>query len=46
VRDAWQLHGWNGESPPGVGVRIADMTAVEAAARSLLFPSIGERLAE
>ncbi|MBK7664319.1 MAG: PD-(D/E)XK nuclease family protein [Sterolibacteriaceae bacterium] len=44
-RDAWYLHGWNGESPPGAGVRIADMAAVEAAARSLLFPSIGERLA-
>lgn len=44
-RDAWHLHGWNGESPPGVGVRISDMAAVEAAARSLLFSSIGERLA-
>ena len=44
-RDAWHLHGWNGESPPGAGVRIADMAAVEVAARSLLFPSIGERLA-
>lgn len=43
-RDAWYLHGWNGESPSGAGVRIADMTAVETAARSLLVPSIGERL--
>ncbi len=44
-RDAWHLHGWNGESPPEAAVRIADMAAVEAAARELLFPSIGERLA-
>ena len=45
-RDAWHLHGWNGESPLGAGVRISDMAAVEAAARSFLFPSIGERLAQ
>ena len=30
--------------PSGAGVRIADMAAVETAARSLLVPSIGERL--
>ena len=44
-RDAWYLHGWNGESPPAAGVRITDMAAVEAVSRELLFPSIGERLA-
>lgn len=43
-RDAWYLHGWNGELPTGAGVRIADIAGVEAAARSLLVPSIGERL--
>ena len=43
-RDDWYLHGWNGELPSGSGVRIADMAAVEGTARSLLFPSIGERL--
>ena len=43
-RDAWYLHGWNGEAPSGAGIRIADIAAVETAARSLLVPSIGERL--
>lgn len=44
-RDTWHLHGWNGQSPPAAGVRMTDMAAVESAARELLFPSIGERLA-
>jgi RecB family exonuclease len=43
-RDAWYLHGWNGETPCGAGIRIADIAAVETAARDLLVPSIGERL--
>ena len=43
-RDTWYLHGWNGEVPSGAGVRLADMAAVENAARNLLFPSVGERL--
>jgi RecB family exonuclease len=43
-RDAWYLHGWNGELPSGVGVRLADIAAVECNARSLLSPSVGERL--
>ena len=45
-RDSWYLHGWNGEAPPGASVRIADMAALERIARNLLFPSIGERLAQ
>ena len=44
-RDTWHLHGWSGQSPPAAGVRMADIAAVESAARELLFPSIGERLA-
>jgi len=44
-RDIWHLHGWNGQSPSAAGVRMTDMAAVESAARELLFPSIGERLA-
>lgn len=44
-RDTWHLHGWNGQSPPAAGARMTDMAAVEATARELLFPSIGERLA-
>lgn len=43
-RDAWYLHGWNGQCPSGAGVRIADLAAVENAARNALVPSIGERL--
>ncbi len=43
-RDSWYLHGWSGKLPSGAGVRIADIAAVETAARSLLVPSIGERL--
>lgn len=43
-RDAWYLHGWNGEAASGSGIRIADMAAVEVATCSLLVPSIGERL--
>ena len=43
-RDTWYLHGWNGEAPSVSGIRIADMAAVETAARSLVVPSIGERL--
>ena len=43
-RDHWYLHGWNGEVPSGASVRIADLAAVEEIARTLLFPSIGERL--
>ncbi|MBK7249602.1 MAG: PD-(D/E)XK nuclease family protein [Gammaproteobacteria bacterium] len=44
-RDIWQLHGWSGECARGAGARIADLAAVEVAARELLVPSIGERLA-
>ena len=43
-RDEWHLHGWNGVLPAGAGGRIADMAAVEEIARTLLFPSLGERL--
>ncbi len=45
-RDNWYLHGWNGEVPSGASVRLADLAAVEPIARQLLFPSIGERLAQ
>lgn len=43
-RDDWDLHGWNSELPSGAGIRIADMAAVDGAARNVLFPSVGERL--
>jgi len=44
-RDDWYLHGWNGDLPSGAGIRISDMVEVESAAKTLLFPSVGERLA-
>lgn len=45
-RDSWYLHGWDGVAPAGAPPRIHDMAQVEAHARSLVGPSIGERLAQ
>ncbi len=45
-RDAWYLHGWKGELPPKASIRLADMMAVECVAQGLVFPSVGERLAQ
>lgn len=45
-RDAWHLHGWSSPPPSGAGIRISDVAAVERATGGLLFPSVGERLAE
>ena len=43
-RDAWYLHGWNGDLLPYASNRLADLTDVEGIARSLVYPSVGERL--
>ncbi len=45
-RDTWYLHGWTGEAPSGASARIVDIAAVEAAARGVVFPSVGERLSQ
>lgn len=45
-RDTWHLHGWTGTAPTGAGNRLTDLAAVEETAHNLLFPSIGERLAQ
>lgn len=45
-RDTWHLHGWNRVVPSKAVGRIADLAAVEEIACDLLFPSIGERLAQ
>ncbi len=44
-RDTWIEHGWTGAAPTGA-TRLADLAAVETAARGTLAPCLGERLRE
>ena len=44
-RDAWYLHGWDGDVSAHLPLRIRDIAEVEASARSSVGPSIGQRLA-
>lgn len=45
-RDLWYEHGWTGEMPAAATGRLADMAAVEALARTKVFPGTGQRLIE
>jgi len=44
-RDTWYLHGWDGTASGTVPARIRDMAQVEEQAKSIVAPSVGERLA-
>ena len=43
-RDLWYEHGWTGDIPEGASGRLADMAAIEALARTKVFPGTGQRL--